>query len=153
MKKINLVKKFALLFPVFLMGCATNGVADYRSTGINENIVLEPTIGNGYNGVLVEMPPSPEGAILTRAHEICSTRGGLLEAPRYTHSVPIGWKFYTYRCSGPQRAVPPPSPNLVKQVQPKNSSSVSMAEAKLKCAELGFKIMSEAFGNCVLKLS
>jgi hypothetical protein len=153
MKKIILFKNLFLLLPVLLVGCATSGVADYRSTGINENVVLEPTIGNGYKGVLVEMPPSPEGALLTRAHEICSTRGGLLDAPRYTHSVPIGWKFYTYRCSGVQRSVPQAPTNLVEQTPPKTSPSVSMVEAKSKCLELGFKVGSEAFGNCVLKLS
>lgn len=73
-----------------ITGCATNGVADFRTSGINENVVLEPTIGNGYKGVLVEMPPSPDGALLTRANEICSTRGGLLKEPLYIHSAPIG---------------------------------------------------------------
>jgi hypothetical protein len=155
MKKFTLLKYLPVLLPVLLIGCATSGVADYRSTGINENVVLEPTIGNGYKGVLVEMPPSPEGALLTRAHEICSTRGGLLEAPRYTHSVPIGWKFYSYRCSGVQR-VAPPAPNLVEQTQPRTppaNPSVGMVEAKSKCIELGFKVGTEALGNCVLKLS
>ena len=152
-EKISRLYTIFILFPVLLTGCATNGVADYRSIGINENVVLEPTIGNGYKGVLVEKPPSPEGALLTRAHEICSTRGGLLEAPRNTHSAPIGWKFYSYRCSGFQRVATPKAPSSIEQAETKKTLSVSISEAKLKCADLGFKAGSEAFGNCVLKLS
>ncbi len=151
-KKVDFLKILFVLLPIFFVGCASSGVADYRSVGINENIVLEPTIGNGYRGVLLEMPPSPDGALLSRANEICSTRGGLLDPPRYTHSAPIGWRFYHYRCSGVQKSIPQ-APSIVGQTPNQPSSFLGIDDAKSKCIELGFKAGSESLGNCVLKLS
>ena len=145
------MKKIFFTIPLFLIGCASNGVADYRSTGVNEKVVLEPTIGNGYRGVLVEMSASSEGALLTRAHEICSNRGGLKEGPHYSHTVPLGWKFYNYRCAGFQM----PTVQSIQPVmqQPNFVQPASMNAAKSKCEDLGFKAGTEAFGNCVLRLS
>ena len=146
------MKIFFLFVPLFLISCATNGVADFRSSGINENVVLEPTIGNGYKGVLVEMPPSLDGALLTRANEICSTRGGLLKEPLYTHSAPIGWKFYSYSCVGFQKPKTKIEQPVIQPI-PTITKSTGIDEAKSKCEGLGFQVGSESFGNCVLKLS
>ncbi len=36
---------------------------------------------------------------------------------------------------------------------PQTNSSMGIDEAKLKCAQLGFKVGTETFGNCVLRLT
>ena len=154
----------ALVLPIF--GCATNGVADYRSSGINEKVVLQPMSSNGFRGVLVEMPPAPVGALESRAMEICNSLGGVKNTPTYSHTVPLGWKFYNYQCNGYKLATPiSSSPNIPKiDIYPAPQSSttpppaesrqgISIDEAKKKCIEIGFKSATEALGKCVLQLT
>ena len=151
---------FVTASSIFLSGCATNGVADYRSSGINEHVVKEPTASNGFQGVLVEMPPSAEGALDNRATEICSTRGGLKSRPTYYQTAPIGWKFYRYACNGFPAEIPKPAPaqqsqqNQQRQIENQNTSQLlDLDEAKSKCSDLGFKPNTEGFGKCVLRLT
>lgn len=163
-----------ILTSAVLNGCATNGVLDYRSGGIDTNVVREPTRSNGYAGVLVEVSSSVSGVLENRAIEICAKYNGLKIKPTYTHSAPIGWKFFRYQCFG--EATPStPLPVIVQQqipiqknievqsivereVTPTNISPplierLSIEASKKKCTELGFKPATEGHGKCVLQLS
>ena len=143
-----------LCFAAIISGCASNGVADYRTVGINERVVVEPSASNAFKGILVEMPPSPEGVLEQRANEICSRLGGVKVRPTYSHTVPLGWKFYNYQCNGPIIVQPqiqqyaPTQPILQNQQQ-----GIPIDLAKSKCSELGFNQGTEGFGKCVLQLS
>ena len=63
----------------------------------------------------------------------------------------------TYRCSNtPIQTYQPPQPTYQQptyQTPPPPTPGMSIDEGKKKCADLGFKAGTEAFGNCVLKLS
>jgi hypothetical protein len=143
-----------LLFAAIISGCASNGVADYSTFGINERVVVEPSVSNGYKGILVEMPPAPAGILEQRANEICSRLGGVKVRPTYSHTVPLGWKFYNYQCNGFTIAQPqikqyaPTQPILQNQQQ-----VIPLDLAKSKCSELGFNQGTEEFGKCVLQLT
>ena len=162
-----------ILFSAVLNGCATNGVADYRSGGVDTNVVLEPSRSNGYVGVLVEVSSSKGGVLEARAVEICAKFNGLKIKPTYTHSAPIGWKFFKYQCVGVTEPIKAPYA-IVKQQLPPQSMEVqpvveievtpvtisppaierlSIEASKKKCTELGFKPATEGHGKCVLQLS
>jgi hypothetical protein len=139
-----------------LIGCASGGIADYRTTGINDAIVSRPMASNYYRGVLVEQSPVPASELNARAVEICSGLGGLKVQPSFSHSAPIGWKFYQYQCNGPyaaphQWSSPSPVSNAAPVQTPTPGNSVE--SSKSKCAELGFMLGTESFGKCVLQLS
>jgi hypothetical protein len=140
----------ALCFAAIISGCASNGVADYRTVGINERVVVEPSASNAYKGILVEISPSREGVLEHRANEICSRLGGLKVRPAYSHTVPLGWKSYNYQCNGfiLVQQYAPREPILQNQQQ-----GISIDLAKSKCSELGFSQETEGFGKCVLQLS
>ena len=80
---------FIILASVAISGCATNGVLDYTSGGVNTNVVREPSRANGYAGVLVEVSPSAGKVLENRASEICAKYIGLKITPTYTHSAQI----------------------------------------------------------------
>jgi hypothetical protein len=48
---------------------------------------------------------------------------------------------------------PLPSQTLQPTIQTKPSIRIDITDAKAKCLDLGFKSGTEAFGNCVLKIS
>lgn len=154
--------KNIIIFPFFfiLFGCASNGVADFRSIGINEKVVKEPLASNGYQGVLVEISSSSDKELNDRALEICRSRGGLKSYPSYTHTAPIGWKFYQYACNGlasvtPKHTLPVhSSPAVQKPIELQPAAPLfDVDEAKKKCADLGFTPNTEGFGKCVLRLT
>lgn len=144
----------ALCFAAIISGCASNGVADYRTAGIDKRVVVEPSASNAYKGILFEISPSREGVLEHRANEICSRLGGLKVRPAFSHTTPLGWKFYNYQCNGFILAQPqiqqyaPREPILQNQ-----QKGISIDLAKSKCSELGFSQETEGFGKCVLQLS
>ena len=163
-----------ILTGVAISGCATNGVLDYASGGVDTNVVREPSRANGYTGVLVEVSPSAGAVLENRAAEICARYKGLKIKPTYTHSAPIGWKFFSYKCVGeitPSKTPPviiqqqiPVQKNIEvqsvveREVTPTNTSPplidrLSIEASKRKCTELGFKPATEAHGKCALQLS
>jgi hypothetical protein len=95
-----------LVVIVFLSSCATNGIADFRSIGMNKDVVTEPTIRNGYQGVLVDMSGATLSDLNNRAKEICGALGGAKSLPYFSHSVPIGWELYRYSCNGLENLTP-----------------------------------------------
>jgi hypothetical protein len=56
-------------------------------------------------------------------------------------------------CSGQFPVAEQAAPINVNRLSDRSTNSLTMEDAKLKCKELGFKIGSENFGSCVLKLS
>ena len=144
-----------------LIGCASDGIADYRGLGINSDRVTEPLASNDYKGVLVEKSPVTAAALAARAAEICSAKGGLKMNPQYTNSVPLGWKLYEFRCNGfPETRIPDKSSYTVTRPQANipttqtiDDLKSTIQDAKTECIELGFKANTESFGKCVLKLS
>ena len=84
------------------------------------------------------------------ADQNCQRRGlgrGLVESnPTYRGSN--GVNHYIYQCV--QQSIDSIS---VSSQQPQNTTEINLSPAKAKCAELGFKTGTEAFGNCVLKIS
>ena len=104
-----------ILTSVAISGCATNGVLDYASGGVDTNVVREPSRVNRYTGVLVEVSPSAGAVLENRAAEICARYNGLKIKPTYTHSAPIGWKFFSYQCVG--EITPSKTPPVMIQQQ------------------------------------
>ena len=167
-------KLLIILTSVAISGCATNGVLDYASVGVDTNVVREPSRANGYTGVLVEISPSAGPVLENRAAEICARYKGLKIKPTYIHSAPIGWKFFSYQCVG--EITPSKTPPVIiqqqipirnnievqsvveREVTPTNISPplierLSIDASKKKCTELGFKLATEGHGKCVLQLS
>ena len=114
-----------------------------------------PSASNGYRGILMT---ESWGNYLDYMEKTCAPYGGLDRFSIYetnSRCGVIGCDFMTvtkgYSCRGAQENIEvrdqtPPATKLSNQ-------KPSLDESKLKCAELGFKAGSEAFGNCVLKLS
>lgn len=113
--------------------------------------------------IAVELNDNPEYAKDKMAVN-CARLGGLDNSSITKSSGRWGFGYYywSYRCNG--LSVKPASLPLVQQtIQPQNqllapaSSNTDLkaqiGEAKAKCADLGFKANTEAFGKCVLKLS
>ena len=147
-----------LLFPflvLLIQGCATNGIADYRTLGSSAS---QPSSYNNYIGELSigEVAPSLRDVAYSelkdRAVEICSTLGGLKYEPSISLDGLLGYKRYKYQCNGPQPVNYSPAP-IANPSQAPNNSSVSIDQAKQQCKDLGFKTGTEKFGNCVLELT
>lgn len=144
---------------LMLSGCA-GGIGDYRTPGVDQRIVFGPSPQNNYVGRLVEYDPATSDELNNRAIDICSQLGGVKSLPKYSYSVPIGWKVSLYQCNGPPPPSAAPLPARLNNwsapaTEPVKTSPSGLGfdGAKSKCIELGFKAGSEAFGNCVLKLS
>ena len=147
------MKKYLLFLPLALLiqACATNGIADYRTLGSQTN---EPNSYNKYTGELSvnEVPPFrdvPYSELKDRAIQICYSLGGLKNEPYIHMDGVLGYKVYRYQCNGPQPINYAPAP--VNNLPPKQS--VSIDQAKQQCKDLGFKLGTEKFGNCVLELT
>jgi hypothetical protein len=136
---------------LIVAGCAADGLADYRTIGINESIVTEPTFSNNYTGVLIEMNSHSKELLINRAREICNNFGGLKFEPKFMFSTPISWRYYQYGCLGVRPI------DMRQNINADDSSNVNQTRDlsifKSKCEELGFKVGTESFGNCVLRLS
>jgi hypothetical protein len=98
--KTSFFAKLAPFFSLAILGCATNGVADYRSLGISADFT-EPRAGNSYKGVLVETQSGSGNELARRATEICNRFGGLRNPPTLHSRNHIGWTMYSYQCNGP----------------------------------------------------
>jgi hypothetical protein len=86
---------------ISLIGCATDGVHDFRSLMVAQHLVTEPTKENNFLGLLTETTQSSPYALERRANEICSTRGGVFASPSFSHNHEFyGWKIYRYQCNG-----------------------------------------------------
>ena len=93
----------------------------------------------------------------------CSGYGGLDNSSIVETTGKLGWgnTYWSYRCNGLSQKPPPLSsfqqaPTQSRTDSPsanKSDLGSQINEAKTKCAELGFKANTEAFGKCVLKLT
>ncbi len=177
--KINIIRFFFVFLNIFLYGCASDGIHDFNSMVVAQNLVTEPTDKNEYQGLLTETTTSMQGALEKRAAIICSSRGGLKQSPSFAfNNAFYGWKVYRYQCNGNALAQPisiPQAPNssteanrsiernqlqVSPQITPKPNNEnqtatteepLKMDDAKTKCKDLGFKEKTEKFGKCVLQ--
>lgn len=91
---------------------------------------------------------SLKGDAINYAFRLCTSRGysRVLLTDKYdgfyNHSA-------TYLCQNPEVQTPA-TPRFIPTP---TSNNVSLEDAKSKCRDLGFKAGTEAYGNCVLKLS
>ena len=64
---------------------------------------------------------------------------------------------YQFRCvdktATPNPIFQPPMPSRNEHQVPSQSTRMTIESASKKCEEIGFKLGTDAFGNCVLKLS
>ena len=155
------IKYLILLFslPILISGCSEfAGIRDH--TGILERWA-EPSASNGYIGDLIVDPITGTSItydeIKQKASANCSSKGGLKDEPRQSSqgvldksgSLTGTWK---YQCNGiSQYSTPVNNPPQVNV--PSSKQSVSIDQAKQQCKDLGFKVGTEKFGNCVLELA
>ena len=162
------------IFLVAVLGLSACGtIRDFSSF---DSTLSEPTAANAYYGSLGVLSYSEDADIRSRAEQICSTRGGLLTAPR-PKRLGLGGQILGYQCKGFKPQVPQaPSPDaqvkttsapvqekqinapiqLVEQSKPavtEKFDRLSLDASKRKCTELGFKPATEGYGKCVLQLS
>lgn len=115
-----------------------------------------PSPLNGYRGLIATEFIAPSTSDMAA---LCQSLGGLDYSSIREEETPswkqAGMNYRSYKCNGlvvaprsnPQTVVAPVSINT-----PVNNA-LSMQAAKDKCADLGFKLGTEGFGSCVLKLS
>ncbi|CAM8350580.1 hypothetical protein MCERHM63_00873 [Candidatus Methylopumilus planktonicus] len=151
------MNKLILAFIVsLLIGCSVIApLRDYNSFG---GVAKEPLPYNNYIGDLHVDPITGTNItfdeIKQKALNNCSSKGGLKEDPRLYGQGPLDkqgsltgdWK---YQCNGPQPINYAPAP--VNNSPTKQG--VSIDQAKQQCKDLGFKLGTEKFGNCVLELN
>lgn len=131
----NLPSLIALLFIVLLSGC---GVAELR----------EETYDGGL--ILLELgDPANEYRVLATANASCARRGlgsATISGPTPT-VLSFGNTFYSFTCA--RRTFAP-----VATPQPLSTNKgIDIDSAKEKCRDLGFKVGTENYGNCILKLT
>ena len=151
---------------LMLQGC--NIGVNYRSnppgafltySGANNTTLLSGSEGKGYapldvfysqtdaykaGGCMTVNTPSavwPDGASLpSQTIETCKSKAG---------SSSFLWNYTLTSPSLNKQIVQPATPPY----KPTPTQGVDLTQAKNKCNELGFKMGTEAFGNCVLKMS
>ncbi len=93
------------------------------------------------------------------AREHCQMYGkqAQLEDHRPRSFLSSEYDEYRFRCVAksalPNPIYAPPNSIKVEPPAPIKSNGLTIDSAATKCGELGFKSGTEAFGNCVLKLS
>ena len=88
----------------------------------------------------------------------CADWGGL--RANSVQQISKSWKggkmftdYWQYSCNGlAQNSQENPMPLSMPNI-PKGKQNLSIEQSKEKCSELGFKSGTEAFGNCVLKIT
>jgi hypothetical protein len=88
----------------------------------------------------------------------CADWGGLRTTS--VQQISKSWKggkmftdYWQYNCNGlTQNSQENPAPLLMPNI-PKGNQNLSIEQSKEKCSELGFKAGTEAFGNCILKIT
>ncbi len=151
-KQHILIKFVAVILQLSLTACAAV---------VNEGVsVTLPLPNNDYRG---RIETHHSAAPIQQMEQQCASFGGLIQNSVISH-VPAevvlnlgGQKVHEYQCVGPYVSPAPiyvapsaPSPEVLR------SSSVdgkSIADAKRKCAALGFVRGTPKFGQCVLKVS
>ena len=141
----NLVQIYLVTCAIVLTGCTT--MKDRYS---------------GSGGLLGDYYDSRDyNYVVRRANMYCSSIG--MGAPRISKITngcfmcPSGWDIYNFTCkpniyNEPSTYSPPPTtPQRIApiiQVKPLN-----LEDFKAQCKELGFKVGTPDFGNCVLELN
>jgi len=158
------VAKMSILifFSYLLLGCQiyTRG----NVFGLGE--LYEPSQATTYYG-RIGLDPLADG--IREARRLCAPYSALDEASIQKELTFIGQSIWSFRCYPPQaksKSSEYPEPSSSKpeaggyapeenrdiETLPSNPK-VSISEAKIKCAYLGFKPKTEGFGKCVIKLS
>lgn len=153
------MKKLIFISIILITGCSEfAGIRDH--TGILERWA-EPAASNNYIGDLIVDPITGTNVtydeIRQRALNNCANKGGLKGEPRHDSQGVLDKKgsltgTWKYQCNGiPQDSVPVKNPLPVSNLPSKQGEPID--QAKQQCKDLGFKVGTEKFGNCVLELS
>ena len=158
-----MIKILSLFFLSYLLlGCQTYTNGNVGGLGK----LYEPSLSTSYYG-RIGLDPLADG--IGEAKRLCLPYGGLDERSIEKDLNFIGQSIWRFRCYPPQAKLNSsnylkpsaiktdaggyvPEENTVMESLPSNQKT-SISEAKSKCADLGFKPKTEAFGKCVLKLS
>jgi hypothetical protein len=135
MKKIIPV---LILTLIFLSGCMGGAVSNNQ---LSQNILV-------YDGPQFFTVNGSLTSPFAFAQDKC--RGGYKLLTSYARG---GYMLYDFMCSQTPEAKTPIQPPHAHSSAPPQASNASFDDAKKKCADLGFKAGTEAFGNCVLRLS
>ena len=141
------MKKLFLVLPFFMVSCST-------STGNSDKyLTYLPSATNGYKGLMAAELSSPPLSFMAGR---CENFGGLDYSSVQDEPVPswkvIGYFYKSYKCYGPEPKLSS-VPITIQEPKAHSRVPVTFNDAKDKCSDLGFKPQTEAFGNCVLKLS
>ena len=138
---------FVSLFAcTLLLGCATGSPSGAFCLTCSVDIVSLTSDGGEIGADSFSESDKEKGRQLANAN--CQYRGLGVAVMGESGQSGLVWRaYYPYRCVRPQL-----NPNYSA---PTNAipSGGDLTAAKDKCKELGFKQGTEAFGNCVLKLS
>lgn len=154
MKKNNIFLLLGML--VVLGGCSS---VMEPNAGLCEDC-QEPSAGNGFVGKFVLRWDAKNDLNIANniSQKYCGSLNGVKRQPsvytRFTNYVKYEFQCHGYTAPLPvvQQAVQP----QVQSIAPQNNNTnlkTQIEEAKAKCADLGFKANTEAFGKCVLKLT
>lgn len=147
--------KFLLLSLIlsFISGCAV-----YHGSSIFGT--YDPSPLTGFEGKVMLEPFSDPYPVM---QSNCSGYGGLiLSSIQNAEGKALGGIYKTYKCYKSQEATVKPTfevqpqnfaPKMQQPSPPSSINNNSLEKFKSLCKELGFKEGTEAFGNCVLKLS
>jgi hypothetical protein len=147
------MKKILLISILFLCGCAPTKIT-LRSDPPGAIIS-----GDGIGGDFIQREPvyrslprsqwtdsfKNGGCMNVKAGKASWSDGSVLDMP----SIPICNKsenVYVFR-------KPAPSTTPVPAAQPRQTTGMEIEDAKRTCLDLGFKVGTEGFGKCVLKIS
>jgi len=154
MKKFSICLFFGLL--VILGGCSS---VMEPNAGLCEDC-QEPSAANGFVGkfVLRWEAKNDLNTASNISQKYCVSFNGVRNQPsvytRFTNYVK-----YQFQCNGYTAPLPVVQQAVQPQIQltaPSNTNTdlkAQIEEAKAKCADLGFKTNTEAFGKCVLRLT
>lgn len=142
---------WSMLFAVVILtGCATQ-----EPESVMCSRCITPSAANSYSAFFsVRTDTQPDLAAI--ASRSCARFNGVKVHPYVKEHYAL-YDWYSFQCNGYEAKKTPvvqAAKQEVMQQQPNTEESKTILDdAKKKCVDLGFKVGTEGFGKCVLRLS